>query len=92
MITLIVSMIAAAIVVLHGIFSKINRMSRCTPTGMRVAWVLVTAGSMGIFLSPFFGRAAPTVWEAALMSGVAGYVLFDRRKRKAYCSGGSDDI
>jgi len=92
MITIIVSMIAAAIVVVHGIFSKINRMSRCTPIGMRVAWILVTAGAMGMLLSPFFDYRQPSAWEAALMSGVAAYVLFDRRKRKTYCVRSGDDV
>ncbi len=91
MITIIISMIAAAIVAFHGIFSVINHMSPCTPTGMRVAWILVTVGSTGMLLAPLFGTRQPSVWEAALLSGVAAYVVFDRRKRKTYCVRSSND-
>lgn len=78
MITLI-TMTAAAVIVLHGVFFVINRMGRDTPFGIRFAWIFVTVGAMGAFLSPMFHARSPTIWEVILLVGVATYNIFNRR-------------
>lgn len=84
MITLIVSIIAALIIVIHGIFIVINHMNRFTPSGMRFAWILITAGAMGALLLPIFYARYPTVLEAILMVGFAVFILAERRDRIVY--------
>lgn len=80
--TLLISMGAALVIVLHGIFSVINGMTRCTAFVFRVAWISVTTGALYYLLVPFFNLRPPSTWEAFLLSGMAMFILFDRRCRQ----------
>ncbi|GGI16468.1 hypothetical protein GCM10008066_04110 [Oxalicibacterium faecigallinarum] len=80
--TLIVSMVAALVILVHGVFFAINRMSRCTPLPFRLGWLAVTIGALAYLVSPFYGYRPPSILEAFLLSGLAMFVLFDKRCRQ----------
>lgn len=76
----VINMIAAAIVTVHGVFSVINLMGRHTGHGMRIAWVILTVGALGVMLGPIFGKAPPGPSWTIMLAGVALAIVFDRRK------------
>lgn len=81
MILLAISLLAAAVILVRGLFFVINRMNRCTPHGMRLAWLAMTTGALGVVVSPLYGSRQPSLWETALLVGIALHVLCDRRRR-----------
>lgn len=68
-------MIAAAIVLLRGLFVALNAMCPKTRLGIRLTWILLTAGAAAVLL---VGRA-PAWPEVLLHWGVAALVCVDRR-------------
>lgn len=77
----ILSFCAAVLIVLNGVFGVIRRMNRCTPHGMRFAWLAMTTGAFGVLLRPLYGASPPSLWETILLVGIAFYIAFDRRQR-----------
>ncbi|MBF8176932.1 hypothetical protein [Herminiimonas contaminans] len=84
MIQLVISMLAALVIVIHGIFFVINNMNRFTPCGMRFAWILITAGGMAELLIPIFYPRNPSIPETILVVGIAVFILAERRERIVY--------
>lgn len=80
---LTLNMLAAAVILVRGMFGVIRMMNKCTPHGMRVAWLAMTTGAAGVLISPFYMIRIPTLWETALWVGVALYIIFDRREPAA---------
>jgi hypothetical protein len=76
---LIINMIAAAIVLSYGL-GAINRMSGCTCNGMRIAWLALTTGALGVLVGPLYGNALPGAWGTVLHVGIALHVIFERRR------------
>jgi len=76
---LLINIAAALLILVRGMFFAINRMDRCTPHGMRLAWLGITTGALGIIVGPLYG-IHPNFWQTALVVGIALYVLFDRRR------------
>lgn len=76
----IINLAAAAIVTVHGVFSVINLMGRRTGHGMRIAWVILTVGALGVLLGPIFGKAPPSPSWSIMLAGVALAIVFDRRQ------------
>lgn len=78
---IVISTVAAAVILVRGMFFSIPRMDRCTPHGIRLAWLAMTTGALGVLVRPLYGARPPSMWETALLVGIALYVLFDRRRR-----------
>lgn len=76
---LALNVIAAVVILINGLFFVINRMSRHTRHGMRVAWLILTTGALGVAVSPLYCRWQPTLWETILIVGVALHFVFERR-------------
>jgi len=77
---LLINLAAAIVILVRGLFFAINRMDRCTPHGMRLAWLVMTTGALGAIVGPLYG-VRPSLWQTALAVGIALYVCFDRRHR-----------
>lgn len=86
MILSVISMLAAVVIVINGLFFVINKMSRHTAHGIRIAWILMTSGASGVLLGVIFGKWLPSLCDAVLLSGVALFMILDRR-RPADCGG-----
>lgn len=76
----IVNILAATIIVVHGVFTVINSMGRETGHGLRLAWAILTTGSLGVMVGPLFGRLTPGPSWTCMLVGVALAVVFDRRR------------
>jgi hypothetical protein len=74
-----INMVAAAIVLAYGV-TAINQMGRITCNGMRVAWIALTTGALGVLAGPIFGYPAPGMWGTVLHVGIALHVIFERRR------------
>jgi hypothetical protein len=74
-----INMVAAAIVLVCGMAS-INQMGRGTCNGMRVAWIALTTGALGVLAGPVFGYPPPGIWGTVLHVGIALHVVFERRR------------
>lgn len=72
---MILDMVAAAIVLMRGLFVALNAMCPKTRLAMRLTWVLLTAGAAAVLL---LGRA-PGWPEVLLHWGVVALVCADRR-------------
>jgi hypothetical protein len=79
MILQLINMIAAAVILIHGLFFVVNGMTHDTPTGIRVAWAALTTGALGVLAGPLFGARPPTLWDVVLTMGIASYILSERR-------------
>lgn len=71
---------STSIIVLHGLFSVINAMGHKTGHGIRVAWIAMTTGALGILLGPLFNKPTPGPYWTGILVGIALYILFDRRR------------
>ena len=80
MMLLVLSMLAAVVIVVNGLFFAINNITRHTAHGIRIAWILMTTGALGVFLGIVFSRWRPSVWDTALFVGLALYLIFERRR------------
>jgi hypothetical protein len=70
----IVNIVAVAVVLLIGVFSAINGMSRSTRHGIRASWILMTLGAGGVLLGNL-------PWASAVLhAGIALHIIFDQRR------------
>ena len=76
---LTLNLLAATLIVLYGVFSVINAMTHATSHGMRLAWVVLTTGALGVLLAPLFDKPMPPAPLTAVLVGVALHILCDRR-------------
>lgn len=74
-----INVFAASIVLVYGV-AAINRMGLGTCNGMRIAWLSLTTGALGVLLAPLYGHPAPGLWGTALNVGIALHVVFERRR------------
>jgi hypothetical protein len=77
---LLLNTAATAGIVLHGVFTAINAMGHGTGHGMRLAWITLTTGALGVLLAPLFGKAQPGAHWTCILIGAALYLVFDRRR------------
>jgi hypothetical protein len=77
MILLALNLLAAAVILVDGMFFTINRMTKHTRHGMRFAWLTMTTGALGILISPLFYKWHPTPWETTLIVGLALCMIFE---------------
>jgi len=73
--------LACALVVLfYGVFFALNKMDRCTHHGIRIAWIVITAGAFSMIVAPFYAIALSD-WPQTLFNiGSALFVVIDRRR------------
>jgi len=78
---LAISCFAALVILIRGLFSTINQMGRQTSHGIRFAWIAMTTGAAGVLFGPLCGRLhSPSIWETALLVGIACHIAFERRR------------
>jgi hypothetical protein len=80
----VLNMIAAVTVLVCGL-AAINKMTRRTSQGMRVAWLALTTGALGVLVAPLYGYPSPGVWGTALNVGIALHLVFERRRSDRRC-------
>lgn len=85
MILLIVNMCAAAVVFVSGLFFAIKNMSRCTKFGIRLAWLCMTTGALGVLIAPIFSIRSPTISESVLLVGFAMFIICGRWNKGVWC-------
>ncbi|MBP8813413.1 MAG: hypothetical protein KBE25_04185 [Laribacter sp.] len=72
----------------------INKMTACTRFVMRLAHVLIAVGGFALACEPFArwlglpGQIGADVSDIVLLSGIALYMLADKRAREAWCDAG----
>lgn len=81
----VISMCAAAVIFISGLFSAVNKMTRCTSVGIRFSWIFLTTGSLGVLISPFFHVRTLSISETILLVGIASYIIFERRSQNEWC-------
>jgi hypothetical protein len=74
-----INMVAAAIVLAYGV-TAINQMGRITCNGMRITWIALTTGALGVLAGPIFGYPTPGICGTVLHVGIALHVIFERRR------------
>jgi len=77
---ILLNSIAAAVILINGLFFTINRMGRHTRHGIRFAWMVMVTGSLGVLLGPLFGYPPPSPAATLMHIGFALFVMFNRRK------------
>lgn len=71
---IILNLLAAAVVVLRGLY-VLNHMGKRTGMLIRASWLVVTGGAAAVLLT----SSAPTWPEVMLHLGIAALVMLDRR-------------
>lgn len=79
MMPLLLNLLAAAIVLVTGLWHA-NNMTEHTRHGIRLAWVILTAGALAILLSPLYGYTHPIWSEVFFNMGVALFVVTNKRR------------
>lgn len=69
----VIELVAAGVILVFGIFFALNRMDQYTQHDIRISWVLMSGGSMAMFLMP-------SVAHPLIISGVALFVIADKRR------------
>ena len=80
-----IDMVAAAVVLLRGLFVALNSMCPKTRFSIRITWILLTVGAAAVLLL----SRSPAWPEVLLHCGVAALVCVDRRLpflRRASCN------
>lgn len=85
MILLIVNLCAAAVVFVSGLFFVIKNMTWCTKAGIRLAWLCMTTGALGVLIAPMFSVRTPSIAETVLLVGFAIFIIYERRNRVLWC-------
>ena len=70
-----IDMIAAALVLVRGLFFAINNMSRATDLHVRITWLLLTVGAAAVLLL----SRTPHWPDVIFHCGIAALVYCDRR-------------
>lgn len=74
-----IDLLCAAIVLVSGM-RAINNMTRATSIGMRLSWISLTTGALGILAAPLFGYLNSGLWLTLLHVGICLHVVFDKRR------------
>lgn len=77
----VINLIAGAALLVHAV-CVINHMSRRTNHIIRLAYILLAVGALGVVSAPLFGCSAPLVAETIIKVGVAMVLIVGTHYRQ----------
>lgn len=78
MLLLMITYIVALPVLIFAV-NAINQMTKCTPHGVRIGYLIIAVGAMAAIIGPLFGK--PESWTTVfILAGCATLFIFDHRR------------